>query len=116
MPPIGCHYIRERDAWEVTLFISPTEIVGGQHDGERISCLFLVDIVELLQVFDVVESASWQPHQVNEADELRSHVSVTGFSNGHMIWLRVLAESPERYDSGRYVNVIDQRLLDTWRG
>lgn len=114
MPPIGCHVAQVRDVWEVSLFVSETEIVGGRFDGERISCLFLVDILELLHQFDVVESASWQPHQINEHDELRGHISVTGYHQGHHVWLRILSETPERFGPGQVANLRQQRILDTW--
>lgn len=115
LPPIGCHVTRENDIWEVTVFVSPTEIVGGQHDGERLAGLFVVDLIDLLHLFDVVESAGWQPHQQHEQDELRNHVAVEGYVNGHHVWLRALADTPERYAPGRYLNVFEKKFLDTWR-
>jgi len=114
MPPMGCHVALEMDTWEISLFVSPTEIIGGRHDGERLACLFAVDLIELLQVFDVVESAGWQPLQQNEQDELRNHISVEGFVNGNRIWLRILGEMPDRYAPGYYLNIFDQNFLDTW--
>jgi len=114
MPPIGCHAANIGETWEVSLFVSPTEIVGGQHDGERLACLFAVDLIDLLQLFDVVESAGWQPHPQNEQDELRNHVAVEGYVEGHRVWLRVLADLPDRYAPGRYLNLYDQGFLDTW--
>jgi len=114
LPPIGCHVALEHETWEVSLFVSPTEIIGGPHDGERLACLFAVDLIELLQVFDVIESAGWQPLQQNEQDELRNHISVEGFVNGKRVWLRILGEMPDRYAPGQYLNVFDQNFLDTW--
>ena len=57
LPPIGCHVCNADDIWEISLFVSPTEIVGGEHDGERVSSMFLVDTLVILELFDVVESA-----------------------------------------------------------
>lgn len=114
MPPIGCHYCVDHQTWEVSLFLSPTEIIGGQHDGERISCLYMLDMLELLHIFDVVESATWQPHQLNDQDELRAHVAVTGYFEGRQVWLRILADAPERFAPGRYANLLEQKMLDTW--
>ena len=114
MPPIGCHVAKSGETWEISLFISPTEIVGGEHDGERLSCLFFLDLLELMHLFDVVESVNWQPHELNENDELRNHVSVTGYYHGHSIWLRVLADSPERFEPGRFAHLNEQKIHDTW--
>ncbi|WP_437226996.1 hypothetical protein SH661x_000120 [Planctomicrobium sp. SH661] len=114
MPPIGCHTAYEEDTWEISVFVSPTEIVGGQHDGQRLPCTFVVELIDLLQLFDVVESAGWQPHPQDESDEIGNHVAVEGIYAGHRIWLRVLAETPGQYAPGRYLNVFEQRFLDTW--
>ncbi|SFH70165.1 hypothetical protein [Planctomicrobium piriforme] len=114
LPPIGCHYIHADQTWEVSIFISPTELVGGEHDGERLSCLYVVDVVDLMHVFDVVESASWQPLALNETDELKSHLAVSGYFQGNSIWLRILAETPERYDPGRFIDLNSGRIVDTW--
>lgn len=114
MPPIGCHVAVEEATWEVSLFVSSTEIVGGRHDGERLACLFVVDLAALFQLFDMVESASWQPHPFNEQDELRNHVSVEGYVEGHHVGLRILADLPDRFAPGRYLNLHDQNFLDTW--
>lgn len=114
MPPIGCHVARVGDCWEITLFISPTEIVGGQYDGERIPSLFVLDSLEVQHLFDVVDSASWQPHPVNELDELGAHFSVTGYVQGNLVWLRILGEVPQRFESGRFANLLEQRFMETW--
>jgi hypothetical protein len=115
MPPIGCHYVRDQGIWEVTLFISPTEIVGGQYDGERYSCLFAVDALELLHLFDVVESVTWQAQQVPEGDELGSHLAFAGCVQGRLVTLRVLSETPQRFSPGRFANLHEQKFLETWR-
>ncbi|WP_437186242.1 hypothetical protein SH668x_003389 [Planctomicrobium sp. SH668] len=115
LPPIGCHYAFEDDAWEITVFVSATEVVGGQFDGSRKFTPFAVDVVELVQMFHVVENTAWQPHPMSEDDELRSHLSVDGYYEGHKIWLRVLAETPEAYGVGRIVNELDGRTEDVWR-
>lgn len=114
MPPVGCHFAYHGGTWEVSLFVSPTEVVGGQFDGERYPGLFVLDLIDVLQVFDVVESAGWQPQPINEQDELCNHVSVEGYVGGHRVWLRILADSPERYAPGRYLNVADRSFLETW--
>jgi len=114
-PPIGCHVAEIEDCWEVTVFVSPTEIVGGEYDGERLSCLFVVDTLQLLQIFDGVESASWQPHVMSDLDDLGSHMAVIGDFSGHSVWLRILAETPERYPVGRQLDLYGKRFIDSWQ-
>lgn len=113
-PPIGCHVARVDDCWEVSLFVSPTEIVGGQHDGERLPCLFVLDALEVQHLFDVVDSVTWQPHALNDLDELASHLSVLGYVGGRQVWLRILGETPERFEAGRVANIHEQRILEKW--
>lgn len=116
LPPIGCHVCNADDIWEISLFVSPTEIVGGEHDGERVSSMFLVDTLVILELFDVVESAVWQPHQMDADDELRAHFAVTGVYQGRQICLRLLADTPERFAPGRYANLFEKRIMETWQG
>jgi hypothetical protein len=114
MPPIGCHVSQPGETWEVSLFVSPTEIIGGEHDGVRVDSLYLLSVIDLLQVFDVVEDSSWQPHRAHELDELGSHISVTGYYAGRRVCLRVLAEAPSRFAPGRYANILERRFTETW--
>lgn len=114
-PPIGCHVHREDDTWEVSLFLSPTEIVGGPHDGERLACLFVVDALQAAALFDIVESSWWQPHPVASDDELGSHLRITGYIGGHRVELRILAEAPPQVGAGLLANTLDKSFVDMWR-
>ncbi len=113
-PPIGCHVTRTVDLWELTLFISPTEVIGGERDGERLPCLYVMDVLQLLPVFDVVETASWQPLPLGEQDDLRSHFAVVGEYEGHSIWLRILSEAPELIPPGRFFDHHSDNIVDGW--
>ncbi|HWL10569.1 MAG TPA: hypothetical protein VNQ76_19340 [Planctomicrobium sp.] len=111
---MGCHYQEAEDLWEVTLFFSPIEVVGGEHDGLRQSCLYLVDTMSLLKVFSSIDSASWQPLSFGSEDDLKSHFAIVGVYQGQTIWLRVLAEAPEQIEPGRYLDHSTGRIIDTW--
>lgn len=113
--PIGCHYFENAERIEISLFVSPAEIVGGPHDGERLPGLFVLDALELMHLFDVVESVQWQPHPVSDQDELGAHLAVAGVVAGHRVTLQILSETPERFAPGLFANVLEQRLHDTWR-
>ncbi|MCA8997038.1 MAG: hypothetical protein KDA80_08630 [Planctomycetaceae bacterium] len=113
--PLGCHYTQVGDTWEVSLFFSPTEIVGGEYDGERITCPFVVNILDLMHVFDLVEEMTWQPQRVTEDDELGANFLLTGYFEGRRILLRILAKMPERFAVGRYANLLEKKFIDTWK-
>ncbi len=112
--PIGCHYHPVGDTWEVSLFFSPTEIIGGEFDGQRIACLFVADVLELIHVFDVVEQMSWQPMPVDENDEVGAHLAVTGYFEGKRILFRVLATTPDQFAAGLFANLHERKFIDTW--
>lgn len=113
-PPIGCHFAEHDDTWEVTVFVASTEIVGGVHDGRRIPSLFVADLSQVLLVFESVESCGWQPHRVDKEDELGAHVAIHGQFEGHQVWLRILAEAPEKFEAGRHANLLDRMIVDVW--
>ncbi|MEW4489675.1 hypothetical protein AB1L42_16455 [Thalassoglobus sp. JC818] len=112
--PIGCHYFFDEPDHEITLFISPTEIVGGPRDGERIESRFYVDILGLLDVLDEVESYSWQAHPMADDDQLSAHVSLTGIYRGESIWLRILARTPEDFQPGCVANSDGEESVNIW--
>jgi len=113
-PSLGCHASQADDLWEVTLFFSPTETIGGVRDGERTPCLYLVDVMTLLQVFETVDTASWQPLPLGPEDDLKSHFAIVGTYAGHPVWLRVLAETPEQIEPGRFLDHQSGRILNSW--
>ena len=47
LAPLGCHYHDADGVWEVTLFASLTEVVGGAKDGVLRRSKFSVDLLQL---------------------------------------------------------------------
>jgi hypothetical protein len=116
LAPVGCHYYhnRARDEWELTLFISSTETVGGEFDGRISSSKFHVDVQGLLHVFSTIESFHWQALPLGPEDELGPHLSVEGTYQEQTVWLRILATSPDRFEPGRLVHARTMKLEDVW--
>ena len=116
MAPIGCHVFHnpELNEWEVTLFAARTEVVGGQFDGKITSSKFVLDLQKLSELFSTVTRIQWQSHSIDQDDELGPNVSVEGMYNGHQVWLRILADSPERFETGRYVHSEELRVHNVW--
>lgn len=114
--PIGCHYYFN-DAtgqWEVTLFASRTEVVGGENDGSVWHTPFSVDLLGLMTIFDEVTNCYWQALPLGEGDDLGPHVAIEGRYADCSVWLRILATSPARFESGRYADMLALRLHDAW--
>ncbi|WP_437190627.1 hypothetical protein [Planctomicrobium sp. SH527] len=114
MAPIGCHYACVDNVWEVSLFFSSTEVVGGNKNGTSDPCLFVLDVVRLLHIFDAVESASWQPFQIDNEDDLKCHFAVVGSYRKSQIWLRVLAEMPAGIEPGRFLDASQGIIHEVW--
>ena len=118
LAPVGCHFHMndefETPQWEVTLFVSGTEVYGGAHDGQRGHCRFMVDLRDLMVAFDVVESFYWQAQPMADDDQVGPHVGLEGLFQGHAVWLRVTAQSPTEFEPGRVFNELDNELQDRW--
>lgn len=112
--PIGCHYFNNNDSYEVSVFVSSTEVVGGPNDGQRIAARFIVDVIELIEVFDVIDSMTWQPQIVDETDEVGPHFSISGTYAGETVWLRILGETPEQFSPGRIAEFHEHRFVNIW--
>lgn len=114
LSPLGCHFTQHDLLWEVTLFVSATEIVGGHRDGTVRSSRFVVDVLALQRLFDEVEEVQWQPQRIDGDDELGQHLSVVGRKSGEAVWLRVLSRAPDRFESGRQARVYEMLWTETW--
>lgn len=116
LSPIGCHFFfnDSRNEWEVTLFASNTEIVGGEWDGVLAPSKFCFDILKVGQIFGEIQAMHWQALPVDFDDQLGPHVSIEGTYEGHQVWVRVLAESPEEFEPGRRVKAYEFDLKEIW--
>lgn len=104
LAPIGCHYFysTEDELWEVTVFVSSTEVVGGEYDGRKVTSRFFVDVGMAIAVFEEGASVSWQALPMDdEDDEIGPHISIDGVYQAHHIWLRIPSRPPEQFESGR---------------
>ncbi len=116
LAPLGCHYYHNKalDQYEVTLFASRTEIVGGKFDGVQTESRFNLDLKGLMNLFRDVITCHWQPQLLGPDDELGPHISIEGTYENRSVWLRVLAKPPERYSAGREAIAYEMRLKDIW--
>ncbi|MEZ6052988.1 MAG: hypothetical protein R3B91_10170 [Planctomycetaceae bacterium] len=114
LAPIGCHYHLEDGVWEVTIFASKTEVVGGEQDGLRFPSRFVLDLKALLDLFSSVEAVEWQALPHGPDDEFGANVAIVGTYQGGDVCLRIPAEAPQRFEVGRLANVYEMRFVDIW--
>ena len=114
--PIGCHFYRnpENDEWEVSIFVSSTEVVGGPMDGRKLPLQVQLDIGHVMNLFDETPTVYWQSDAVAEDDELAQHISFEGLARGHRIWLRILNEPPEGTGPGRILHAQSGEMETLW--
>ena len=114
MAPVGCHYCCVEQTWEISLFASSTQIVGGERDGEVRRSRFCLDIDAIGKLFTEVRSVSWQAHALASDDELGPHVELDGIYVEKDVKLRILAFPPKRFASGRRAIVYKQAWEEAW--
>ena len=114
--PIGCHYFHDKDldVWEISLFVSRTEICGGSADGKQVPSGLQIDIAAVCSAFDSAPSAHWQAEKICHDDELGSHLSFEGVARGFSVWLRILQDPPHWTGPGRLVHASCGTIEDVW--
>lgn len=118
LAPIGCHFHPgngDADSQaEVTLFVSGTEVMGGACDGRVINSRFMLDLREVMEAFELIESCYWQAQRMADDDQVGPHFGVEGLFEGHRVWLRVAAEPPAQFEPGRLANLHANNFENQW--
>lgn len=114
LAPLGCHFCDVDGHWEISIFASTTEVVGGSRDGRRHQSKFTVNLLKVLGLFEEIKACHWQNRAVTRADELGAHFSVEARYAGHPVWLRVLADAPRRFSPGRQARINENAIIDIW--
>ena len=114
--PVGCHFFYDRDAdvWEVSLFLSRTEVYGGAIDGKDVPGGLQIDISQVSAAFDFPPAVLWQAEKFSSDDELGNHLSFEGIARGLPVWLRILQSAPAWTGAGRLVHATSGRIEDVW--
>ena len=114
LSPIGCHFQLVDSIWEITIFASRTETIGGPQDGRMSHSPFSVDVEQVLNSFSSVQTIAWQSLRLGKDDELGPHLAVEGYVDDKPIWLRITAIAPERFEPGRRALANHQEIEDLW--
>ena len=109
MGPFGYRWGEEDEFWEIIVYPTPIELVGGYADGENVSPGFSLDIKELSCSFDEVAEVRWQAHNFGVHDFDGPHISIEGVYQGHQIWLRVMGEAPKDEEPGVQLDVSQEQ-------
>lgn len=114
--PVGCHHYfdEESGVWEISLFVSDTEVVGGPCDGKMISSGLQVDVLKVIEAFDSRPEIYWQSEAVEEDDQLGNHLSFEGPARGNHVWLRILHQAPRWAGPGRLLHAARGIVEELW--
>jgi hypothetical protein len=102
MGPLGLRYREEEGFWEITIFATPVELVGGADDGEIVLSGFSVDLERFRGVFDSIADFGWDASGVT--GEEGPYVWVEGIFQGREVYLQVLATAPDDEEPGLKVD------------
>src|SRR4051812_38888655 len=103
MGPLGFRYGEDEGSWEVVVYPTPVELLGGAHDGAVVAPGFAMDLEGLRAAFDRVDDLGWSALGLHDPDG--PHVWVEGVYGGREVWLRVLAQAPEDEGPGMKLDV-----------
>ena len=100
MGPLAFRWRNENDHWEITVYPTPAELIGGAEDGAVVSPGFSLDVQNLSTLFEELVDVRWQAQAFGPNDHLGQHISVEGVYYGHEIYLQVLSEAPDDEEPG----------------
>ena len=92
MGPLGVLYHQEGDFWEVMLYPSPVEKVGGADDGAVIHPGFALDLEGLRALFDRIDDSGFNTH--GGCGHIGPCLWLEGDYRGREVVLRVLTQPP----------------------
>lgn len=114
--PVGCHFYHDGDSdvWEISLFVSRTEVCGGSADGKQVPSGLQIDIPAVCNAFDSPPATYWQSEKIADDDELGNHLSFEGIARGFSVWLRMMQHPPEWTGPGRLIHAESGEIEDVW--
>jgi hypothetical protein len=98
----GLRYREEGGFWEVWIFPTPVELVGGAHDGAVVVPGITLDLEEFQAAFDKVEAFVWNALGLNYPEG--PHIAIEGVFLGREVYLQVSARAPEDEEPGLKVD------------
>jgi hypothetical protein len=102
--PLAFRWGEEEGFWEMIVYCTPGELVGGAEDGEIIVPGFTLDVRELMSAFEKLRDVRWYSHLLGPQDKVGRHIVLDGVYQGHEVYSQVLAEAPDDAEPGFKVN------------
>jgi hypothetical protein len=103
MGPLEILYSEEEGFWEVDMYSTPVELVGGPDDGAIVTPGFSVDLEQLRSAFDKIEDLGW--NSIGWQDGRGPFVWIEGVYEGRELFLRLLAEPPAGQEAAMKLRV-----------
>jgi hypothetical protein len=98
MGSLACRYGEDDGFWEVTLYPTPVELVGGAVDGEVVAPGFLLDLAGLRSAFDRVDEFLWD--SLGVVGDEGPYVVIEGQFRGREVYLQILTYAPAGEEPG----------------
>ena len=96
MGPVGFRFRQDEAGWwDIIVYPTPVELVGGAVDGEVGTPGFAYDLESLRPLFERVDRVVWNAHGVDVNDEDGPSIEVHGLYGGRELRVRFLAYAPE---------------------
>ena len=102
---LGYRWRNEDDYWEIWVYPTPAELVGGAADGTVVSPGFSLDVQGVSTSFEELEAVQWRAQPFGPHDQDGEHLSFEGVYDGHDVWLLVLSQAPDDEEPGFRVDL-----------
>jgi hypothetical protein len=107
MGPLGLRYGVDEDFWDISVYPTPVELVGGAHDGAVVIPGFRLDLERFRSLFEKVKDFGW--NALGLTDPEGPYVYVEGVYDGRTVFVQVLASPPEDEEPGLKFDATRQR-------
>jgi hypothetical protein len=98
MGPLGCCFDEDEGFWQINLYPTSVELVGGAADARIVAPGFSLNIERFRGLFDRIDDFQWE--SLGFPGSEGPHVVVEGVYRGHEVLVQVLAYAPEDEESG----------------
>jgi hypothetical protein len=100
---LGIRWRDEDGVWELVIYPTPVELVGGAEDGAVVAPGLSLDLEGLRTEFEQILACSWQ--SLGFPDDEGPHVLIEGVYRGHDVIVQVLAYAPDDEEPGMKLDV-----------
>jgi hypothetical protein len=107
MGPLGLRYDVDADFWDISVYPTPVELVGGAHDGEVVVPGFRLDLERFRSLFETIQDFGW--NALGLGDPEGPYVYIEGMYDGREVFVQMLASPPEDEEPTLKFNATRQR-------